>query len=434
MSDLSNQASFTGTEPVTAKKIVVIGGGFAGVNFAQNVAKNKNYQVTLVDKNNFNYFPPLLYQVSTSFLEPSSISYPFRKLFRKDNIRFRMGEPVKIDPVTQTVYLKDGELSYDYLVFASGAKTNFFGNENIEKNAIPMKTIDDGLRMRNALLQTLEEATITKDEAERKKLLTIVVAGGGPTGVEVSGMLAEMKNYIFAKDYPELVNKPGGIYIVDGSPALLGAMSEKTHQEAYKVLTKLGVKVKLNLHVNDYVDGKIMLSNGEVIESNTLIWAAGITANTFEGIPATSLGAGRRMITDEHNKVQGLENIYSIGDACILTTDPDYPKGHPQIAQVAIQQGKTLANNFIAMAKGKVLKPFKYFDKGDMAIIGRNKAVVDLFKHKVHFRGIIALFMWLFIHLISLVNYRNKLRTLYNWAVAYLSRDQSFRMIFKSGV
>jgi len=434
MSDLSNPAVFTGTEPTTAKKIVVIGGGFAGVNFAQNVAKNKNYQVTLVDRNNYNYFPPLLYQVSTSFLEPSSISYPFRKLFRKDNIRFRMGEPVKIDPVTQTVYLKDGELSYDYLVFASGAKTNFFGNENIEKNAIPMKTIDDGLRMRNALLQTLEEAAITKDPAERKKLLTIVVAGGGPTGVEVSGMLAEMKNYIFPKDYPELINQPGGIYIVDGSPALLGAMSEKTHQEAYSVLTKLGVRVKLNLHVNDYVEGKIMLSNGEVIESNTLIWAAGITANTFDGIPATSLGPGKRMVTDEHNKVQGLENIYSIGDACILTTDPDYPKGHPQIAQVAIQQGKTLANNFIAMAKNQPLKPFKYFDKGDMAIIGRNKAVVDLFKHKVHFRGIIALFMWLFIHLISLVNYRNKLRTLYNWAVAYISRDQSFRMIFKSGL
>ncbi|MBD1384272.1 NAD(P)/FAD-dependent oxidoreductase [Mucilaginibacter rigui] len=434
MSDLSNPTAFTGNQPVTAKKIVVIGGGFAGVNFAQNVAKNKNYQVTLVDKNNYNYFPPLLYQVSTSFLEPSSISYPFRKLFRKDNIRFRMGEPVKIDPVTKTIYLNDGELDYDYLVFASGAKTNFFGNENIEKNAIPMKTIDDGLRMRNALLQTLEEAAITKDPIERKKLLTIVVAGGGPTGVEVSGMLAEMKNYIFPKDYPELINQPGGIYIVDGSPALLGAMSEKTHQEAYNVLTKLGVKVKLNLHVNDYVDGKILLSNGEVIESNTLIWAAGITANTFEGIPATSLGPGRRMMTDEHNKVLGLENIYSIGDACILTTDPDYPKGHPQIAQVAIQQGKTLANNFIAMAKGQPLKPFIYFDKGDMAIIGRNKAVVDLFKHKVHFRGIIALFMWLFIHLISLVNYRNKLRTLYNWAVAYISRDQSFRMIFKSGV
>jgi len=433
MSDLSNPAQ-VGYNPAGAKRVVVIGGGFAGVNFAQNVAKNKSYQVTLVDKNNYNYFPPLLYQVSTSFLEPSSISYPFRKLFRKDNIRFRMGEPVKIDPASKIVYLKDGELTYDYLVFASGAKTNFFGNTNIEQNAIPMKSIDDGLRMRNALLQTLERATITKDPAERKKLLTIVVAGGGPTGVEVSGMLAEMKKYIFAKDYPELINQPGGIYIVDGGSELLGSMSAKTHQEAYKVLTGLGVKVKLNLHVNDFVDGKILLSNGEVIESNTLIWAAGITANTFEGIPVTSLGVGRRMITDEHNKVQGLEDVYAIGDASIQTTDGAYPKGHPQIAQVAIQQGKTLAANFIAMAKGQPLKPFKYFDKGDMAIIGRNSAVVDLFKHKVHFGGIIALFMWLFIHLISLVNYRNKLRTLYNWAVAYLSRDQSFRMIFKSGV
>ncbi|MCQ6959060.1 NAD(P)/FAD-dependent oxidoreductase [Mucilaginibacter aquariorum] len=434
MSDLSNPADATGDKPGTAKKIVVIGGGFAGVNFAQTVAKSKNYQVTLVDKNNYNYFPPLLYQVSTSFLEPSSISYPFRKLFRKDHISFRMGEPVKIDPATQTVYLKDGEISYDYLVFASGAKTNFFGNENIEKNAIPMKTIDDGLRMRNALLKTLEQATITPDTAERKKMLTIVVAGGGPTGVEVSGMLAEMKNYIFKKDYPELINQPGGIYIVDGSPNLLGAMSEKTHKEAYKVLTNLGVKVKLNTRVSDYVDDKVTLSDGEVIESKTLIWAAGITANTFDGIPVSSLGAGKRMITDQYNKVQGLDNIYAIGDAAILTTDAAYPIGHPQIAQVAIQQGKTLANNFIAMAKGNPLKAFKYFDKGDMAIIGRNHAVADLFKHKLHFGGIIALFMWLFIHLISLVNYRNKLQTLYNWAVSYISRDQSFRMIFRSGL
>ena len=434
MSDLSNPADATGDRPGTAKKIVVIGGGFAGVNFAQDVAKNKSYKITLVDKNNYNYFPPLLYQVSTSFLEPSSISYPFRKLFRKDKISFRMGEPVKIDPVSKTVYLKDGEISYDYLVFATGAKTNFFGNENIEKNAIPMKTIDDGLRMRNALLKTLEQATITPDAAERKKMLTIVVAGGGPTGVEVSGMLAEMKNYIFKKDYPELINQPGGIYIVDGSPNLLGAMSEKTHKEAYKVLTNLGVKVKLNTRVSDYADDRVTLSNGEVIESKTLIWAAGITANTFEGIPVTSLGAGKRMITDQYNKVQDLDDIYAIGDSAILTTDAAYPIGHPQIAQVAIQQGKTIAGNFIAMAKGKPLKPFKYFDKGDMAIIGRNHAVVDLFKHKLHFRGIIALFIWLFIHLISLVNYRNKLQTLYNWAVSYISRDQSFRMIFRSGL
>lgn len=433
MSDLSNPAN-AGNNPANAKKVVVIGGGFAGVNFAQAVSKSKSYQVTLVDKNNYNYFPPLLYQVSTSFLEPSSISYPFRKLFRKDNVRFRMGEPVKIDPVNQTVYLKDGEISYDYLVFASGARTNFFGIENIEKNAIPMKTIDDGLRMRNSLLKTMEKATITTDPVERKKLLTIVVAGGGPTGVEVSGMLAEMKKFIMPKDYPELINQTGGIYIVDGSPDLLGPMSEKSHKEAYKVLTDLGVHVKLNTRVTDYDNDVITLSNGETIETKTLIWAAGITANTFDGIPETSLGTGKRMITDQFNKVLGLDNIYAIGDASIQFTEVDYPKGHPQLAQPAIQQGRTLAKNFIAMAKGKPLTPFKYFDKGDMAIIGRNHAVADLFKHKLHFGGIIALFMWLFIHLISLVNYRNKLQTLYNWATSYISRDQSLRMIFRSGL
>jgi NADH dehydrogenase len=433
MSDLSSPAN-AGNNPANAKKVVVIGGGFAGVNFAQAVSKSKSYQVTLVDKNNYNYFPPLLYQVSTSFLEPSSISYPFRKLFRKDNVRFRMGEPVKIDPVNQTVYLKDGEISYDYLVFASGARTNFFGIENIEKNAIPMKTIDDGLRMRNSLLKTMEKATITTDPVERKKLLTIVVAGGGPTGVEVSGMLAEMKKFIMPKDYPELINQTGGIYIVDGSPDLLGPMSEKSHKEAYKVLTDLGVHVKLNTRVTDYDNDVITLSNGETIETKTLIWAAGVTANVFDGIPETSLGSGKRMVTDQFNKVQGLDNIYAIGDASIQFSEADYPKGHPQLAQPAIQQGRTLAKNFIAMAKGKPLTPFKYFDKGDMAIIGRNHAVADLFKHKLHFGGIIALFMWLFIHLISLVNYRNKLQTLYNWAISYISRDQSLRMIFRSGL
>ena len=416
----------------TVKKIVIIGGGFAGINLAEQVAKNKNYEVTLLDKNNYNYFPPLLYQVATSFLDPSDISYPFRKLFRNKRINYRMAEVLKIDPSSQTVHLTNEELKYNYLVFASGARINFFGMENVEKNAMPMKTIDDALKMRNALLQTMEQASMTKDLAERKKMLTIVIAGGGPTGVEVAGMLAEMKKNIFLKDYPELKGTPGGIYIVDGGPNLLGPMSQKTHQEAYKVLSELGVKVKLNTQVKDYDKNTVTLSNGETIEAKTLIWAAGITANTFEGIPETSLGVGRRMITDEFNKVIGLENIYAIGDASVQITDERYPKGHPQLAQVAIQQGRNLAKNFNAIQKGHSLSPFKYFDKGDMAIIGRNKAVVDLFKNRLHIGGILALFMWLFIHLISLVNYRNKLKTLYNWATAYLSKDQSLRMIFRS--
>ncbi|MGF7042865.1 NAD(P)/FAD-dependent oxidoreductase [Mucilaginibacter lappiensis] len=414
------------------KKIVIVGGGFAGINLAEQVAKDKNYQVILLDKNNYNYFPPLLYQVATSFLDASDISYPFRKLFRNKRISYRMADVVKIDPSAQTVHLTDEELKYDYLVFASGARINFFGMENVQQNAIPMKTIDDALRMRNSLLQTMEQAAMTQDREERKKMLTIVIAGGGPTGVEIAGMLAEMKKNIFLKDYPELKGTPGGIYIVDGGKNLLGPMSDKTHQEAYKVLTELGVKVKLNTQVKDFDKTKVTLSTGETIETKTLIWAAGITANTFEGIPETSLGVGKRMITDEFNKVTGVDNIYAIGDASVQITDERYPKGHPQLAQVAIQQGRNLAKNFIAMQKGKPLSAFDYFDKGDMAIIGRNKAVVDLFKNKLHIGGILALFMWLFIHLISLVNYRNKLKTLYNWATAYLSKDQSLRMIFRS--
>lgn len=416
----------------SVKHIVILGGGFAGVNFATQALKNHQYQITLIDKNNYNYFPPLLYQVSTSFLDPASISYPFRKMFRGKKINFRMGEVLKVDPENHTVYLNDGEVQYDFLVIATGARINYFGNESIQKNALPMKTIDDALRMRNALLKRLEMATTTQDPAERKKLLNVVVAGGGPTGVEISGMLAELKKFILVKDYPELKNNPGEIYIVDGGENLLAQMSSKSHEKAYRALSELGVKVKLSTRVLDFENDQVRLSTGEIIESKTLIWAAGITAVMIEGIPESSLGVGKRIMTDEFNKVIGIENIYAIGDSSIQTTDIDYPKGHPQLAQVAIQQGLTLANNFNSMANGWALKAFKYNDKGDMAIIGRNTAVVDLFKKKVFLKGFPALFVWLFIHLMSLVNYRNKFRTFWNWLEAYLSRDQSLRTIFRS--
>jgi NADH dehydrogenase len=323
-------------------------------------------------------------------------------------------------------------LEYDHLVFAAGARTNFYGIESIQKNAISLKGIDDALRMRNALMKTMEQATLTTDPAERKKLLTIVVAGGGPTGVEVAGMLAEMKNFILLKDYPELKGAQGGIYLVDGGQDLLAAMSDKTHKAAYEALVRLGVHVKLSTRVTDFSNDRVAFSTGELIDAKTLIWAAGITALRFEGIPATSLGAGGRMKTDGFNKVEGLDNIWAIGDISIQYTDPAYPQGHPQLAQPAMQQGKTLAKNFLALSKGRPLKAFKYFDKGDMAIIGRHNAQLDMFKHKLHIGGFIALFVWLFIHLISLVNYNNKLRTLYNWAIAYLTRDQALRMIFRS--
>ena len=414
------------------ERIVIIGGGFAGLNFAQQLYKNKRYEVILVDKNNYNYFTPLLYQVATGFLDASSISYPFRKLFRNKGTTFRMAEVQSVDTSMQTISLSDGELHYDHLIFAAGAKTNFYGIDSIQKNAISLKGIDDGLNMRNALLATLEQAAITSDPVERKKLLTIVVAGGGPTGVEVAGMLAEMKKYIVAKDYPELIGSSGKIYIVDGGPNLLAPMSDKTHKETYAALSKLGVKIKLNTHVIDFSNDQVKFADDEIIEAKTLIWAAGITAHTFEGIPISTTGPGRRMITDAFNKVQGLSNVWAIGDISIQRTDAAYPNGHPQLAQVAMQQGRNLANNFLAMAKGLSLKPFKYFDKGDMAIVGRHNAVVDLFKHKVHVRGPLALIIWLFIHLVSLVSTDNKLKTLYNWAVAFITRDQSLRMIFRA--
>jgi NADH dehydrogenase len=414
-------------------KIIVVGGGFAGLNFVRQLFKNKHYEVTLVDKNNYNYFTPLLYQVATSFLEPSSISYPFRKMFRNKGIKFRMAELLKVDTENKTIHLSDGELSYDHLVFAAGTKTNFFGNEDIRKKAISIKGIDDALYMRNELMKTMELAVIEKNPLERKKLLTMVIAGGGPTGVEVAGMLAEMKKYIVGKDYPELKGAEGDLYIVDGLPVLLAPMSDKTHKEAFEVLTRLGTKVKLNVRVLSYENDQVKLSDGETIETKTLIWAAGVTAHTFEGIPETSLGPGKRMITDEYLQVKGLNNVWSIGDIGIHQTDPAYPKGHPQLAQPAIQQGKTLAKNFLAMAEGKPLKPFKYFDRGDMAIVGRNHAFADLLKNKLHFSGFLGLMAWLFIHLISLVSYTNKIKTFYNWAIAYLTRDQALRMIFRSG-
>jgi NADH dehydrogenase len=416
------------------KHIFVIGGGFAGLNLARQLINKKSYNVTLIDKNNYNYFTPLLYQVATSFLEPSSISYPFRKLFREKDITFRMASLLKVNASENKLYLSDGgELIYDYLVFAAGAKTNFFDNENIRQNAFSLKDVDDALFFRNEWIKTLEKASLEKDTMERQRLLTIVVAGGGPTGVEVAGMFAEMKKYILGKDYPELKNALMEIHVIDGAPHLLSAMSDKTHKEAYKALAELGVHVKLNTRVVSYENDKVNLSDGGVIETKTLVWAAGVMANTFEGISELSLGKGRRMITDVYNRVQGYDNVFAIGDISIQFADSDYTGGHPQLAQPAIQQGKALAKNLFRLAKGRPLKPFKYFDRGDMAIIGRRLAVADLFKHKLHLGGLLGLLGWLFIHLISLVNYNNKIKTLYNWAIAYLTQDQALRMIFRSG-
>lgn len=413
------------------KNIVVVGGGFAGLKFAKQMFNNSFYNVTLIDKNNYNYFTPLLYQVATGFLDPSGISYPFRKLFRNKGISFRMAEVLAVDTESQTIYLNEGEMAYDYLVFAAGTKTNFFGNQSVEANAIPLKGIEDALFMRNRLIDTLEKASIESDPAERQRLLTIVIAGGGATGVEVAGMLAEMKNYILEKDYPELKGAGGKIHIVHSNPVLLAPMSEKTHKETYDALFNLGVDIKLNTRVISFTDDQVSLSNGELVAAQTLIWCAGVIAHSFPGIPEKSLGPGNRMKTDGFNKVAGLENVYAIGDISIQMTDKLYPTGHPQLAQPAIQQGRNLAKNLIAVARGQKSTAFKYFDRGDMAIVGRHNAVADLLKNKVHLSGFLGLMGWLFIHLISLVNYNNKIKTLYEWMIAYLTKDQALRMIFK---
>ena len=412
--------------------IVIIGGGFAGINLAKALTNEKGITVTLVDKNNYNFFPPLIYQVATAFLEPSSISYPFRKFFAgKKNLQFRLGEFLKVIPTENKIILNNGELVYDQLVFATGAETSYFGMENVRKNAIPMKTLNDAIEMRNTLLKNLEKAAICKDIRKRRKLLTIVVAGGGPTGVEVSGMFAEMRKSILIKEYPELETSASNIYLVDGGEALLSPMSVASQQDTLEAVTKLGVVVKLNTRVVDYKEDTVFFADGNTIQTKNLIWAAGITAREFEGIPAESYGRGKRMLTDAFNKVNGTTNIFAIGDTCLQLTDENFPQGHPQVAQVAIQQGLNLADNFKNLLQQKALKPFIYKDKGSMAIIGKNKAVVDLQKPNLHFKGFFAWMIWLFVHLMSLITYRNRINTFYHWMIAYFSKDQSLRMIIR---
>jgi NADH dehydrogenase len=416
------------------KHIVIIGGGFAGINLANGLAKKEGYHVTLVDRNNYHFFPPLLYQVATGFLEPSNISYPYRKLFRGSrNISFHMGSLKQVDYPQKKVILSSGELSYDYLVFATGAATNFFGMRNVQEHALPMKTLNDALALRNHLLLQLELADSILDKEERQKYLNVVVAGGGPTGVEISGMLADIRKHILQKDYPDSdgLENDINIYLVDGLDAVLKPMSDRSQEYTLASLTSMGVNVKLNMQVKDYTGDVVIFANGETIQTKTLVWAAGVTGSVIDGTGAEYYGRGRRLIVDPYNAVAGMEGVYAIGDCCIQTTDAPFPNGHPQLAQVGIQQGANLARNFLAMEKKKSLKAFAYFDKGSMAIIGRKKAVVDLPGNKAHFNGFIAWFMWLFVHLVSLVSKRNRVTTFYNWSGAYFSKDQSLRMIIR---
>ena len=415
-----------------SKHIVIIGGGFAGINLAKKLSKVSCYQVTLVDKNNYNFFPPLLYQVSTGYLDPSSITFPFRNLFRgQANFRFRMGEFLEVQPENHQIILNNGTLRYDYLVLATGTQTNYFGLDQIEKHAIPMKTLEDALEMRNLLLQRLEEATRIDDKSQRLPYLNMVVAGGGPTGVEISGVFAELRNHTIRKEFPELIGSGSRIYLINGGGELLSPMSEKSQQYTLKKLQKAGVEVLLNTRVVDFDGEKVMMKDGSHIYSKNLIWATGVTGFRFKGIPDMAYERGNRLKVDAYNKVENVQDIYAIGDASISTADSDFPTGHPQLAQVAMQQGRVLAKNLDRMAKGKPPKPFNYLDKGSMAIIGSSKAVADMPKPKLHFNGFVAWFVWLFVHLFALIDYRNRVRTFYNWSTEYLTQNQDLRLIIR---
>lgn len=416
---------------MSKKKIVIVGGGFAGVEFVKTLGNSEKYDIVLVDVNNYNFFPPLIYQVSTGFMEPSAISYPFRKILRsKKSVRFRLGELQKVNPEENKIILNNGELSYDILVMATGTESNFFGNKNIEENSLPMKTISDALALRNEFLTRLDKATRLKTSKERKKLLTFVIAGAGPTGIEISGILSEMKTSVVKDDYPELCEEDlGDVYLVEGGGVVLSPMSKKSQDYTYTKLLALGVIIKLNTLVKDYDGSTVSLSDGTTIEAGNLVWTAGVKAKTFEGFAEESFGAGKRLKTNAYNLVEGYENIYALGDCALVAGDENFPKGHPQLAQPAIQQGKNLAKN-LNQEKSR-WKPFSYFDKGSLAIIGRNKAVMDFPKQKGSLTGFIAWFIWIFVHLMSLVNFKNRLHTFINWIGYYIYKDQDFRMIIK---
>jgi NADH:ubiquinone reductase (H+-translocating) len=417
-------------EQKTNKRIVVVGGGFAGINVVQALAKEKSFMITLVDRNNYHFFPPLLYQVSTAFIEPSNISYPFRRLFQeKENIRFHLGSLVKVNPEKNEIETDTGTLSYDYLVLALGTETNYFGMQNVKDDSLPMKTIDEALNLRNQLLLNMEKAVKERDQQKRDSYLNIVIAGGGPTGVELAGMLAELGQNVAVKEYPEIQDFKSHLYLVDAGPVLLAPMSKKAQAEATEVLEKLGVHIILNTAVKDYVDGKVILADGRTIETCSLIWASGVVAREVPGLPKEVIGRGRRIMVDEFNRVQGTTNIFALGDLCLQTTDKAFPNGHPQVAQVAIQQGEQLAKNFRRIINGEPLKPFVYNDKGSMAIIAKYKAVADL--PKFTFKGFFAWLVWLFIHIIPLIGFRNKVKLAFSWFWSFVTNDPTLRLIIR---
>lgn len=413
------------------KRVVIVGGGLGGLRLAEDLY-GSGMQVVLIDKNNFHQFPPLIYQIASAGIDPSSISFPFRQIFRKrKDFYFRMAEARMVDTEKKILQTSIGKIDYDYLVLAAGATTNFFGNKNIEEWAIPMKTVPEAMGLRNALLSNFERALTCATEEERQELLNVVIVGGGATGVEIAGALSEMKRYVIPYDYPDMDSSLMHIYLIEAGDRLLAGMSQDSSKKAYDFLKSMGVDIQFGKMVTDYRDHKVIMKDGTEIPTRTFLWVSGIRANAMPGISDDHLGRGFRFKVDQFNRIPGLDDVFAIGDQCLQTTDPAYPNGHPQVAQVAIQQAKNLARNIKRINEGhdddNSLTPFKYNNLGSMATIGRNKAVVEI--GKFHSQGFIAWILWLVVHLRSILGVKNKMMVLLNWLWKYVSYNDSIRMI-----
>jgi NADH dehydrogenase len=409
-------------------RVIIVGGGFAGLELAKGL-KKVPVQTVMLDRNNFHTFQPLLYQVATSGLEPDSIAGPLRKVFDGfDSFYFRMVKVEQIDCQANLIYTPIGSLHYDLLVLACGSRTNFFGLEQIRKKSFPLKQVVHALNLRSHILQNFEKAVLTTNDTERKGLMNYVVVGGGPTGVEVAGALGELKNHVLPKDFPDLDFDTMKVYLIEGGSRLLGDMSDHAGQKAKKYLEQFKIKVKLNQLVNSYDGEEVSMDDGSSLKSHTLIWAAGVKGNLVAGIPASSL-ENQRVLVNSSNQVLNQKNIYAIGDIALMKGNR-YPNGHPMVAQVAIQQGRNLARNIRSKIEKRPLKEFNYQDKGSMATVGRNKAVVDL-PSGMHFGGLLAWLIWIFVHLFALIGFRNKLITFMNWTWSYFTFDKGNRLIIR---
>lgn len=414
------------------KRIVIVGAGFGGLALAQSLAK-RDVQVVLIDKNNYHQFQPLFYQVAMAGLEPSSISFPLRKVFQhRKNVHIRITKVMAVDTIRQVITTELGDLTYDYLVLGLGTDTNFFGMKNIIENAIPMKSVSEAIYLRNRVLQNLEDALVAESDAAREGLMSIVVVGGGPTGVEVSGTLAEMKKLILPKDYPELDFNLMKIYLFESSPEVLEVMSDNASVKGKEYLQKLGVKVNTGVRITDFDGEFAYTSTNEKIRTQNVVWAAGVKANGIEGFSTEVFGRGNRMKVNAFNQVEGFQNIFAIGDIALMSGDEKYPNGHPQVAQPAIQQGKLLADNILRFIRNEQPKPFAYKDLGSMATVGRHLAVVDLPFWR--FQGAFAWYVWMFVHLMSILGVKNKVMVFINWLWSYFTYDQSLRLIIKPKV